>query len=309
MRKKRKANVKASKSPAQLREMEGVAQPTPEMLSRVEFEYGPVKTEMNIQIGAAYRRRPLYQTLAARTGRFNSDELAAMALYRSVFDRCDRSPFSSCLASEQGGGRGIGVTSFIHASPAIVEAKRKLALLESALGSTLSTMRDVVLQDKTFSVVAMERYGCRARNWILVDEPVLRDGRPAMLEGKPVVRTVHREEMVPRSGRDRERIASEFNQGVKLLTGASRRLAGADVDELWVHPRADGTAVIHRASLAPNGLFRLWGPVALVGRVLDDLIEKHGEVAVFSSPAAARDALLQADDNRLYRLDPDELAR
>jgi len=309
MRKKRKAKTQALVPRKPASALNDALQPTPEMQSRVEFEYGPVKTEMNIQIGSAYRRRPLYQTMASKDGRFTADEVSAMTLYRSVFDRCERSPFASCLASEQGGGRGLGPASFIHASPAIVEAKRKLALLESALGATLSTMRDVVLQDKPFTTIAMERFGFRARNWILVSEPVLNAGEPAMLDGKPILRAVHREEMVPRSGRDRERVAAEFNAGIKLLADASRRLAGADIDELWVQPRADGTAVIHRASIAPNELYRLWGPTSLVARVLDDLIDKHGEKAVFPSPGEARAALVEADDNRLYRLDPDELAQ
>lgn len=283
-------------------------QPTPEMQARVEYDYAPVKTEMGVQIGSAYRRRPLYLTMAKKAGRFTYDQMQALALYRTVFDRCERSPFASCLAAEQGGGRGVGPASFIHASPAVVEAKRKLGLLERCLGQTLATMREVVLYDRSFSEIAMERYGFRTRAWIRIDEPVLRDGKPVMVGGKPLLRAVHREDIAPRSGRDREKVAQEFNRGVQLLTTAAARLAGADIDEIWVHPREDGTAVIHRASIAPTGLFRMWGPAQLVRNVIDALLEKNADKLVYASPEAARDALVEADDGRLHRLDPEELA-
>lgn len=287
---------------------QGAAQPTPEMLARVEFEYGAVKTEMGVQIGSAYRRRPLYLTMARKSDRFTFDQISALGLYRTVFDRCERSPMASCLAAQQGGGRGVGPAGFIHASPAVVEAKRKLALLERGLGQTLGTMRDVILHDKSFSEIAMERYGFRTRNWIKVDEPVLRNGRPVVIDGKPLLRAVHREDIAPRSGRDREKVAQEFNRGVRLLTTAAARLAGADIDEVWVHPRDDGTAIIHRASIAPTGMFRMWGPSQLVRNVVDALLEKNADKLVYATPEAARDALVEADDGRLHRLDPEELA-
>lgn len=286
----------------------GAALPTPEMLARVEYEYGPVKTEMGVQTGSAYRRRPLYLTLAKKSDRFTFDQLAAMGLYRTVFDRSERSPFASCLAAQQGGGRGVGPASFIHASPAVVEAKRKLALLERGLGNTLGTMRAVLLHDKSFSAIAMERYGSRTRSWIKVDEPVMKNGKPVKVDGKPLMRAVHREDLAPRSGRHRELVAQEFNAGLDLLTTAAARLAGADIDEIWVHPREDGTAIIHRASIAPTGLFRMWGPAQLVRAVIDTLLEKNADKLVYATPEAARDALIVADDGRLHRLDPEELA-
>lgn len=285
----------------------GAERPTPELLGRVEFEFSPVKTEMNIQIGSAYRRRPLYLTMAKKQGRFTLDQLSALDTYRTVFDRCERSPFSSCLASE-GGGRGMGPASFIHASPAILEAKRKLSLLERRLGVYLATMRAVVLDDQSFSAIAMSRYGCRTRSWILVNDPIMKAGKQVAIEGRPQFRAAHREDIVPRSGRDREKIAHEFQEGLKLLTLAVQRLGGGDIDELWVHARDDGTAIIHRASCAPNETFRLWGPVAQVARVIDALLEKNADKLVYVSPEAARNALVEADDGRLHCLDPEELA-
>lgn len=308
MRKKRKVKITAATTSARSRGLEGVAQPTPEMLSRVEFEYGPVKTEMGVQIGAAYRRRPLYLTMAKQSDRFTAEQIKALGLYRTVFDRSERSPIASCLAAQQGGGRGVGPASILYASPAVVEAKRKIALLERGLGRTLHTMRSVILHDKTFSEIAMERYGFRTRNCIVVDEPVLRNGRPMVIDGKPLLRAVHRENIAPRSGRDREKVAQEFNRGVRLLTTAAARLAGADIDEVWVHPRDDGTAIIHRASIAPTGMFRMWGPSQLVRNVVDALLEKNADKLVYATPEAARDALVEADDGRLHRLDPEELA-
>lgn len=291
----------------QAQEKAAAMAPTPEMLARVSFEYGDVKSEMGIKVGAAYRRRPLYQTMAKKAGRFTADEFAALEAYRSVFDRCERSPVASCLAAQHGGG-GRSPGSFIHASPSIVEAKRKLGMLERGLGQTLATMRDVVLLDKSFSVVAMERFGCRRRNWIIVDEPVMKDGRALKKAGKPITRAAFREDLAPRSGRHRQIIADEFACGLRLLTTAASRLSGAVVDELWVQPRADGTAIIHRASVAPNGLYRMWGPGAVVTSVIDQLLQRHNDCLVFPTPEAARDALVEAAGVSLHCLGPDDLA-
>lgn len=285
----------------------GAERPTEEMMGRVEYKYGPVKTEMNIQIGAAYRRSPLYLTMAKK-GRFTLDQLAALDEYRGVFDRCERSPCSSCLANPHGGRGTAPASSFMTASPAIVEAKRKLALLERELGIYLGTMRAVVLEDKSFSAIAMERYGCRARSWIEVEKPLMRGGKQVLVNGKPQFRSAHREEIVPRSGRDREKIAREFEEGLKRLVLAADRLGRVDVNELWVHAREDGTATIRRASHAPNGAYRMWGRARVVDQVLDDLVAAHGGILVFPTVEAARAALDAADGERLRHLEPDELA-
>lgn len=294
--------------PKGLAEVEAAQQPTPEMLARAEFDYGPVKSEMGVQVGAAYRRRALYLTMAKKPGRFTWEELNAMRLYRSVFDRCERSPMACALSADSAGGRGIGATSFIHASPAVVEAKRKLAMIERGLGKALSIMRAVVLEDRSFSVIAIDRYGSRTRNWIVVDEPVLKNGVPVIENGKPVMRAVHREDVAPKSGRDRARVAKEFYAGLKLLVAAVERMTEAGVQEIWVHTREDGSAIIHRASLAPNGTFRMWGHPGVVEVVLNRLLERHHDRLTFPTPEAARDALMEAADGSLGQLEPDELA-
>lgn len=305
---KTKAKAKAVKRAQAVVDREPAEQPTPEMLARVEFEFGPVRTEMNIQIGSAYRRLPLYLSMAKKADRFTWEELNAMRLYRSVFDRCERSPMGCALSIDAGGGRGLKPNSFIHASPGVVEAKRKLALLERGLGRALPILRAVILEDKSFSVIAMETYGCRARSWIIIDEPVVRNGLPVMADGKPVTRAVHREDIVPRSGRDRARVAKDFYAGLKLLTVAAERISEAGVHEVWVHARDDGTAIIHRASLAPNGTFRMWGNPGVVESVMNRLLEQNDDRLMFPSPEAARDALMEAADGSLAQLEPDELA-
>lgn len=302
-----KTKAKAAKRALPTAGREVAEQPTPEMLARVEFEFGPVRTEMNIQIGSAYRRLPLYLTMAKKSDRFTWEELNAMRLYRSVFDRCERSPMG-CALSTDVGGRGLAPNSFIHASPGVVEAKRKLALLERGLGKALPVLRAVILEDKSFSVIAMERFGCRARSWIIVDEPVMREGRAVRVDGKAVTRAVHREDIVPRSGRDRARVAKEFYDGLKLLALAAERISEAGVHEVWVHAREDGTAIIHRAALAPNGTFRMWGHPGVVESVLNRLLERNDDRLTFPSPQAARDALMEAADGSLSQLEPDELA-
>ncbi|MHA0333679.1 hypothetical protein [Sphingomonas aquatilis] len=299
----------AKTQPKSKRVLDGNAErPTPEMLARVEYEYGPVKTEMNVQIGAAYRRKPLYMTMAKTSGRFSADELVALSEYRTVFDRCERSPVASCLAITEGTGRSLSPAGIIHASPALVEAKRKLRMIEGELGVYVGTMRAVVLDDKSFSVVAMERFGCRARSWIAVNDPVMKDGKQVVVDGVPQFRATHKEDVVPRSGRDREKIAREFQRGLQRLTLAIARFGRRDINEVWVQPRVDGGAVIQRASHAPNGTYRMWGGALIVDHVMDDLIATHGDVLIFASPELARAALEEADRGRLKRLEPEELA-
>lgn len=305
---KRAARSQTGAQGKPVEEVEVAQRPTPELLARADFDLAPVKTEMGLHLGTAYRRRPLYLTLAKKAARFTWEDLNAMRLYRSVFDRCERSPMSCALSADSGGGRGIGATSFIYASPAVVEAKRKLAMIERGLGNALVTMRAVVLEDRSFSAIAMDRYGSRRRSWIIVDEPVLRNGVPVIENGKPVTRPVHREDLVPKSGRDRDRVAKEFYAGLKLLVVAVERLTEAGVEEIWVHVREDGTAIVHRASLAPNGTFRMWGHPGVVDAVLNRLLEKHDDRLIFPSPETARDALIEAADGSLNQLEPDELA-
>lgn len=99
-----------------------------------------------------------------------------------------------------------------------------------------SVMREVMLHDRSFNEIAMDRYGFRTRAWIKIDEPVLRNGKPVLVQGKPLLQAVHHEDIAPRCGRDREKIGHEFNRGVRLLTTAAARLAGGDIDELWCIP-------------------------------------------------------------------------
>ena len=307
----KKAKAKAF-TPAKVKAVQddGAEKPTAEMRARVEYEYGPVKTEMNIQIGSAYRRQPLYVTMSKTPGRFTEAELSALQKYRTIFDRCERSPMASCLASlgSNGGGGYLTPSAGVFGTPSLVEAKRRLSLVERQLGPYLMTMRDVVLHDMSFSAIAMARFGCRTRSWIVVNDPLMKDGHPVMKDGKPVMREAHREDIVPRSGRDRELIATEFKEGLALLRSAIRSTQDHGIDELWVQPRDDGTAIIHRASCAPNGLYRLWGATRFVSDVVNELLERNNDSLVFPSPEHARAALDMVDNGRLFGLELDELA-
>ena len=133
-------------------------------------------------------------------------------------------------------------------------------------------------------------------------------GKQVVIDGVPQFRATHREDVVPRSGRDREKIAHEFQRGLQRLVLAIARFGRYDINEVWVQPRTDGAAAIHRASHAPNGTYRMWGGAPIIDRVLDDLVAAHGDGLIFATPELARTALEEADKGRLKRLEPEELA-
>ncbi len=271
-------------------------QPTAEQAGRVEYVRQQVRDEMGKQVGFAYRRRPLFETMAAgKANAITIDELAALRFYRTAFDRCDQSATKSCL-NVGAGGAGGSAKDLISATPAILEAKRKVALCEGALGGTLlTTMRAVVLDDRSFSEIAIERFGGRNQDWIIVDEPVLRAGKPLVENGKPVTKTVHRERIAPRSGRHRQIISDEFRMGLRALTERVRSLVSRPgIEELWIEPAGKG-ASIRRGVCAPNGLYRRWGSSIHIDGVLAVLRDMHGETLSFASASGAQSALEAAD--------------
>ena len=305
--KKRKSSATSTKV-AKVKTEAGIDQPTPEQAARVRFDLQAVLTEMGQVVGRAYRRQPLYRTMAKQM-KISRDQLDALDFYRSAFDRSERSPTKSCLNVGVGGsGKSSGDYTPVEFTPSIAEARRKIALCERPLGALLGTMRAVVLEDLSFSEIAMARYGSRKRDWIDVDVPVMRDGKPLKIKGKVVkeARTVER--LAPRSPRHREIIAQEFRDGLRILTIQHQLLESRrSIEEIWVQPEIDGTATIHRGLSAPNGLYRLWGGSPLIARVLVELSERHGDLA-FPSPLAARVALDDAAAGRLIGLMDSELA-
>jgi hypothetical protein len=216
----------------------------------------------------------------------------------------------------------------LSATPALVEAKRKVRLCEAALGNTLATVRGVALFDKTFSAIAMERYGSRRQNWLVDENRDLRlpDGSPdpdggwieedvpnalgLPTKGKLPLKTVFRERLVPKSGRHREAIRQEFVAGLRQLTAAVRTLITTPgVEELWVQPGAAGLnspATIQRGVAAPNDAYRVWGDSARVDAVQAELTGRYGVDLAFPTAAAAKAALEAAEAGRLIRLDEDD---
>ena len=295
-------------------QFEGAAmeQPTSEQASRVEYIRQQIHDEMGKRVGFAYRRQPLFETMAiGKANAITVDELAALRFYRTAFDRCDQSATKSCL-NVGAGGRAHSGRDPISATPAILEAKRKVRLCEEAMGGmVLTTMRAVVLDDRSFSEIAIERFGGRNQDWIIVDELVLRNGKPVMENGKRVTKTVHRERIAPRSGRHRQVVSDEFRVGLRALTDRVRSLVSRPgIEELWIEP-ADKGASIRRGVCAPNGLYRRWGSSIHIDGVLAALRGMHGDTLSFATAAAARGALEAADvaaGSHLTQLLHEELA-
>ncbi|MBB4857183.1 hypothetical protein HNO88_000490 [Novosphingobium chloroacetimidivorans] len=284
--------------------------PTPEQSDRVNYQKTTHTDEMGAKVGFGYRREPWFETLnRASANAITRDELLALRFYRAAFDRCERSPTKSCLNVGVGGGLRDPGSSIVSSTPAIVEARRKVRLCESVLGSWLVTVRAVALQDRSFSDIAIERFGGRKQDWIIVDEPVLKDGRPVKVGGKVLTAPVTREKIVPRSGRHRETIRQEFYAGLRLLTKQVRTLVSTPgIEEIWVEPGVR-SASIRRGVAAPNGLYRLWGNSDRIDDVLSRLRAKHGDGLDFATPADARTALDEADGGMLLRLSEQELSR
>lgn len=260
----------------------GVEQPTPEMQGRVRYQLGQIVSEEGFAVGFAYRREPLIEAMASRVG-LSPDEIAATRYYRTAFDHSERSPVKSSLGVTGAGTMG---DSILWMTPAMAEAKRRVRLCERNLGFNLSTMRSVVLEDKSFSEIAIERFGGR----------VSKSGKGRSL-------------IVPRSGRHREVIRREFAAGVRILTDSIRRLVTAGAtEEIWVVPLDDGSAIIRRGLAAPLGRYRCWGDNVLVDHVIAALRDKHGHDLAFRTAVDAIAALKEAEDGRLRHLEPEELA-
>ena len=222
---------------------------------------------------------------------------------------CERSPTKSCLDVTGGGGGNNAERRLLHSTPAMVEARRKIRFCEEAMGTWLATVRAVALDDRSFSEIAIERFGSRVQSWLVDEEPVVWSGKTQLLDGKPEMRKVFRERLVPRSGRHRETIRREFLAGLRKLTERVQSLFGAvGIEEIWVQLHDDGTATIERGACAPNGLYRLWGNSRVLDAMTGDLRRAHG-TQPFKNAAAARAALdTAAEDRQVSRLDEQELA-
>ncbi len=167
--------------------------PTPEQMAKAPYERRNSLT---------YRRQPLFETLAKTHGWISDDALRAMRMYREWFEASNKSLTRCSLDVE---GRGGGMPSGL---PPIVGASFSLLLCQAAIGSIVDVFDKIVLEDKSFSDVAIERFGSRRQSWL--KQPTAKGAK----QGK---RAKFVEKIVPKSGRHRETIAHEFQAGLKRL--------------------------------------------------------------------------------------------
>lgn len=296
--KARVATAVAVKTPLKKVQVEGSLEPTREQMGRVEFTHAPVRNELGRTIGFAYRRNPLFETMA-KTMSIAPPELEALRVYRAAFDRSHRSPTKSCLdfggGGGGGGGSGRGIPSDIaNATPTMIDAKRRLLECEATMGNNVQTMRAVVLHDMSFSQVAIDRFGHRIQHWIYVDGP----GRE---------RGEHHDKVVPKSGRHREAVRQEFLAGMRALSRALTTHM-SDSFEIWVD-RDDAAAWITVGRVAPDRRYRLWGSYDDVADVRFHIQQGNPDMryANAADARAALDVANQMSRTKLRRLEDEEL--
>lgn len=245
----------------------GINGPTPEQFTKADYERPNA---------LHYRRRPLFETLAKTCSWIGDEELRALKLYREWFENSNKSLTRCSLDVD---GRGGGVPSGM---PPIIGASFSLQLCRGAIGNIVDVFDKVALEDKSFSEVAIERYGSRRQSWLK---------QPSAAGAKAGKRATFTEKIVPKSGRHREIVTDEFRAGLKrlvdvmtMLTTTTRRLVAVPVAAapvpLPVEPE-ELAAVAHdvdtSASLSfvfdprfmgPNGYMRPYGEIAaiLLGR-------------------------------------------
>jgi hypothetical protein len=179
--------------------------PTPEWIARYgDHQITPV-TETGIKMGRAWHREPWFESLVKRDWTdaqrerrdpaFTIDDLHALRRYRNAHEAAQRSETRSSLNIERGGNGERG-----EQSPALIRARRDLAMMEAWIGPIVDTMRAIAIDDMSYAQVAMARFGYREID--VYDDAT----------GTFHTRTA------PRSGRHPTRIREEFQQGVKRLT-------------------------------------------------------------------------------------------
>lgn len=312
--KKSGRNKGKAASPKTLKIKDDIDQPTPEQAGRVEYLRAAVRSEMGQTLGFAYQRRPLIETMAARGG-IAPNELAALRHYRTLFDRCEQSPTKSCLNIGAGGSSRTPFNELAYTPGSVTDAKFRVAMCERILGPYLATMRGLVLHDRSISDLAIERFGSRTSSWRIVREPVMLNGRQAVVNGEPQYRDVKREKLVPKSGKHREIIRQEFLAGMHALT---RSLADATnmkgIREIWIDVAEDGGARLAIGQCSPVRSYRLWGSINDMEHVLHLVKWKFGKGHRFENAEVARKALDEAavaatkTGSRVCYLEKDELA-
>jgi hypothetical protein len=200
---KRKGKAKSRAVPPE------IARPTPEQAAHAGYDLQSVRTDKGQVVGRAWRRQPWFESLAKRESGeaardqrpalIGMDEINALRFYRNAAEMAARSEMRCALNIVPGGvtpGAGRDLP------PAIMVARENLALCEGGMGIFLSTMRAVVVDDRTYAAIAMERFGSR-------DQDVY-DERTRTFLNKPV----------PRSNRHPAIIRAEFLAGLHALVKA-----------------------------------------------------------------------------------------
>lgn len=199
-------------------------EPTPEQMRRGSFTRETGKVQRGTVDAAPYRRQPLFETLAKTMTTIDLDGLAALRFYRTSHEATAASLTRCALDISSGGG---GEPSHI---PPGLDAGYLVRRCDQAMGAVASTMRKVALEDRTFSDIAIERFGGRKQNWLITEEEsgaaaVRKENRKRKFPDRlPLPR--FEDKIVPRSGRHREIIRDEFLLALSKLVVAHRELTG-----------------------------------------------------------------------------------
>jgi hypothetical protein len=160
--------AKANKKPrASRRKSLEIAGPTPEQMEGGCFVLEDVTDKRDgggtINLGKAYRRKPMIQTLAEQ-GLFSDAEYKALKHYRHHADLADRSLVRDSLGKQAGGSGGSGNGPTIE----MLNAVRITTDCEAAAGSLKDILRAVAVDDMSLSQWAIKRSGgiddCATKN-------------------------------------------------------------------------------------------------------------------------------------------------
>lgn len=210
---------KASRAPRMMTprpKVEPIAEPVAEQAHRFTEKPHAVRTEKGQVVGRAYRRLPLFETIAKQPAEKDKPEgprlilphqLRALRFYRAAWEGAQSSETRCALDVDSVRG---GVPSGM---PSVLMSDYRVKACDRAMGAIGDTMRAVALQDMTFSDVAMARFGSRERQ------------RVNLGTGRRKPKIVN--EIVPRSGRHREIIRDEFLSALKILSAEVERITAA----------------------------------------------------------------------------------
>lgn len=182
--------------------------PTPEQQQKAAYERRSTKTRHGQANSIAYRRKPLFETLARQRSGIDLEGLKALRFYREAYELTAASLTRCALDVQE---RGTGVPQSL---PPLMLSNQAVENCEVAVGGVVATLRAVALDDKSFSQVAIERFGSRKQDWLEQNK-----SRGRGRDGKALVFI---EKIVPKSGRHREIIRREFLLAVERLTAAVR---------------------------------------------------------------------------------------